>query len=992
MYSLTLKEILDSVSEISNHEKVFNLLDRGMQCYLDSIASQINGELLPQINRSDTLIQASLLSSTIANNPQLHHIEKLHYLVGMILEQQGALLARSYIATQMNLPPQENDHWYLLALAFLHYLAGGYRIQAKTIVNNLDQVSYQTQNEEYKRAISDIKRLFSDQFDYERETFFIQKAKINNLINQISANRVANLADLGLTHEVEWLARRGIESQEAVSFWKRYLNELSLRGITTFTREQINNDFDSWLRIDNDLLVVLPTGSGKTIIGELKTALMLANKKQVVWLLPMRSLVRQTQSEMSRAFKPLNITVQELPTTDDYIPMFTDINFTEPIVAITTPEKFLALIRANESVLQSIGLVVVDEAQNLFENRGFAIESTLYKITTSNPECKIAFLSAMADKAPKLKDFYNRLRPNGELSQIISNNRPTRCSYGVLSSLLNKDQKQVPALICYPVLDNLEAVDKQRPRLIVLPKTKAKKWLDNSTLIKNFIKNSQGSNLRSIIFVGRKDSTETRATEYSREMGEVSFSEDVLLDLARIKIERGVTSPFEASYKHEIAPHHGSLPRIEQIFIEKWIKKGLIKHVIATPTLAQGVNLPFDISIITFLSRYDDGETINLSQAEVMNMLGRAGRAGMVSDGLALIAQQNYRKDNNTQAILNNYRGWFFKAESNSDKFIGLSGILLNLLKDNFDPQNWVEELTGFKFNEATALNILLAKVITQNPVGNLEDKLKEEIGNYPSINDLQTSVGPEQDVSAFFAGIMAPIIQELSTHSGATLSVMSLTGLPAEYINILIKNLTRRNLDEIDQVLNFANDLVEQAISECSDRNWCIELRKLSPTKSFELHEGFSAIRKWLAGIPWNELATEFALSFDNNLIYTGSFLNNTLLQLSQFWGCLAICEKTLFGPESHHFDFLQPFVRNGVNTKQKLLVLKEIGNNDRVLAHKITSFFDLNDEENITDMQTNIQQQLRRWKLNQEIIPPELGLDEVMALRSILDDLYIP
>lgn len=62
----------------------------------------------------------------------------------------------------------------------------------------------------------------------------------------------------------------------------------------------------------------------------------------------------------------------------------------------------------------------------------------------------------------------------------------------------------------------------------------------------------------------------------------------------------------------------------------------------------------------------------------------------------------------------------------------------------------------------------------------------------------------------------------------------MSLTGLPAEYINILIKNLIIRNLDGIDQVLNFANDLVEQAISECSDRNWCIELRKLSPTKSF--------------------------------------------------------------------------------------------------------------------------------------------------------------
>ena len=387
MYSQSLKEIVDSISEVSNPGEVKSLIDRSMRCYLESIAYQINGTISPPVNRSDTLIQASLLSSSIANNPQLPHIEKLHYLVGMILEQQGGLIARSYMATQMDISPQENDYWYHLTLAFLHYLAGGYRIQAKTIVNNLNYALQHTQNEQYKKAFSDIKRLFSDQFDYERETFFIQKDKITNLIHQIHSNRVANLTDLGLNNEARWLARRGINNPEAISFWARYLQGLSLRGITTFTKEQINKDFDSWLRIDNDLLVILPTGSGKTIIGELKTALTLANGKQVVWLLPMRSLVRQTQKEMSKAFNSLNITVQELPTTDDYIPMFTDIKYTEPMVAITTPEKFLALIRVNEGVLNNIGLVVVDEAQNLFENRGFAIESNLFQLKTNNPEC-----------------------------------------------------------------------------------------------------------------------------------------------------------------------------------------------------------------------------------------------------------------------------------------------------------------------------------------------------------------------------------------------------------------------------------------------------------------------------------------------------------------------------------------------------------------------------------------------------------------------------
>ena len=987
MYSQTLKEIADSISEITNSQDVHDLIDRGMRCYLDTIAEQANGTLLPPVNRSDTLIQASLLSSAIANNPQLPQIEKLHYLVGMILEQQGGLIARSHIATQMDVPPQENDYWYQLTLAYLHYLAGGYRIQAKTIVNNLQHAIRETQDANYRNAFRDIRRLFSDQFDYEREAFFIQKQKITNLINQIRLNRVANLTDLGLNNEAEWLSRRGIISPDSIAFWNRYLRELSARGITTFTKEQINDDFDSWLRMDNDLLVVLPTGSGKTIFGELKTALTLATSKQAVWLLPMRSLVRQTQKEMSQAFKPLNITVQELPTTDDYIPMFTDVNLADPMVAITTPEKFLALIRVNNDVLNNIGLVVVDEAQNLFENRGFAIESNLFQIATKNPNCKLVFLSAMADKAHKLIEFYDRLRPNEELTRIISTNRPTRCSYGIFTSF--HDVAQYPAMVCYSALGN---GDSQHPRILSLPKTKGQSWLTTPNLIKNFIKNSQQSNIKSIIFVGRRDSTETRAREFSKNLEGINYPEEGEFDLARIKIERGVASPFEESYKHEIAPHHGSLPKIEQIFIEKWIRKGFIKHVIATPTLAQGVNLPFDISIITYLNRFEDDIYKELSQAEVLNMLGRAGRAGMVSDGLALIAQPNGQRNNNAQAILNQYRRWFFSEETVTEKFIGLSRILVNLLKDEFDPQNWIEELSGFNLSEAMSLNILLAKVLILNPEDDLEDKLREEIMKYPSINDLQNRLETDQDISAYFAGILMPIINELSTYSPQILQTMALTGLPAEYINSVIEMLSLADLSEMGVPIEFANNVVEQSLTKCNARNWFVKFQKITTTRSFEFDEGFTAIKEWQKGTLWNEIAAGFENSFNSNLIYAGSFLNNTLPQIAQFWGCLAVCEKILFGEENHYFDLIQPYVRNGVDSKQKLIVLKEIGNVDRVFAHKITPYFNLDEEENITDMQHIVRRRLRQWKLNLDTIPPELGLDEVMAFKSILNDLYIP
>lgn len=992
MYSESLKELINTVSQVSTSDEVHNLLNRSMQCYLSSIADQMNGTLYPPVNRSDTLIQASILSSTIANNSSLPHIEKLHYIVGMLLEQQGGLIARNFIETQKDMPPQNNDYWYHLTLAFLHYLAGGYRIQAITVLNNLKFAVSQIDDNQYKEAFKDIKRLFSDQFNYQKETFFINNEKISNLIKQIHSIRVANLADLGLNNEAEWLAQREITSPEAISFWKRYLNKLSDRGITTFTKEQINTSFDSWLRVDNDLLVVLPTGSGKTIIGELKTALTLAMGKQVVWLLPMRALVRQTQYEMNRAFERLNIPVQELPTTEDFIPLFAEINTTDPMIAITTPEKFLALARVNDDVFKNIGLLVVDEAQNLFENRGFAIEANLYKLTNANPQCKIVFLSAMADKAPKLIEFYKRLRPNSRLTQIISSNRPTRCSYGVFTSVQDEDQKQTPVIMCYPMLSS-ESEISQQASVISLPKTQCKNRISPTDLIKYFIKNSQQSKLKSIIFVKMKTSTEKKAKELSGKLEEIPLPEEATFDLERIKIERGVDSPFLESYKHKIAPHHGSLPKIEQIFIEKWIRKGVINHVIATPTLAQGVNLPFDLSIVTYLDRYENGHNKDLSQAEVQNMLGRAGRAGMVSDGLALISRKNPVYNNDPKIILDSYIDWFFDPKTTTDKFIGLSRILVNLINEEFEAENWILELSGFAFSEAMSLNTLLASTIMQNTdIEDLVNHLAKEIGKYPSINDLQSQLNPTQDVAAYFSRILRPIIIELAIYPTEILRAMAITGLPVEFIESVINSLQEVDLEKIDNVLNFATNIVKQSLKKSMDRNWFIKLRCISQTKSFDFTEGFIAIENWTKGVSWHEIQSGFSVSFERNLIHTGSFLNRTIPQLAQFWGCFAVCEKILFGPDSHHFDLLQSFIRSGVDSKSKFIVLKTIGSIDRVLAHKITPYFELAEEDNIENMQKKVRHRLINWKLSREIIPTKIDLNEVKAIKSILEDFYIP
>jgi hypothetical protein len=157
------------------------------------------------------------------------------------------------------------------------------------------------------------------------------------------------------------------------------------------------------------------------------------------------------------------------------------------------------------------------------------------------------------------------------------------------------------------------------------------------------------------------------------------------------------------------------------------------------------------------------------------------------------------------------------------------------------------------------------------------------------------------------------------------------------------------------------------------------------------DIYEGFNAIMKWIDGSSWEEIKNEMKSSIKGDLIDTGAFINNKIAIYAQFWGCLAVCEKILFSDESHIFDFLQPFIRNGVNSKRKLIVLKEIGYLDRVLVHKICNYFELNEEDDISYMESVTQKKLFQWKKNRFTIPSEIDTLELQALQSILDNLYI-
>jgi hypothetical protein len=82
-----------------------------------------------------------------------------------------------------------------------------------------------------------------------------------------------------------------------------------------------------------------------------------------------------------------------------------------------------------------------------------------------------------------------------------------------------------------------------------------------------------------------------------------------------------------------IAVHHGKMPGLLARRLKTVIDRGYVRVIIATSTLSEGVNLPVNYLLIPSVWR---GLNV-LSLQEFTNLIGRAGRPGIATEGSALV-------------------------------------------------------------------------------------------------------------------------------------------------------------------------------------------------------------------------------------------------------------------------------------------------------------------------------------------------------------------
>jgi helicase len=152
---------------------------------------------------------------------------------------------------------------------------------------------------------------------------------------------------------------------------------------------------------------------------------------------------------------------------------------------------------------------------------------------------------------------------------------------------------------------------------------------------------------QAIFFVSTKSSAEKLSEEISKKIKNVS------LDELSYKIGNILTHPTQQCKRLEkiilrgIAFHHAGLTSKQRELIEDNFKKGNIKIICSTPTLAVGVDLPAFRAIIRDLKRYGGrwGMT-DIPVLEYQQMAGRAGRPSFDKWGEAItVAKSESNKD-----------------------------------------------------------------------------------------------------------------------------------------------------------------------------------------------------------------------------------------------------------------------------------------------------------------------------------------------------------
>ncbi|MEM1663582.1 MAG: DEAD/DEAH box helicase [Pyrobaculum sp.] len=356
-----------------------------------------------------------------------------------------------------------------------------------------------------------------------------------------------------------------------------------------------------------NVLLCTATASGKSLMAEVAAVKTALEGSMALYAVPLKALAYEKLVHFSHYEDLVRVGVSTGEFESD------DRRLHQYDVVVVTYEKLDSLLRHRPSWLSSVGAVVVDEIHYLGDSkRGPVLESIIAKIRHLRLRTQIIGLSATVGNAEEVAKWLGaRL--------VVSSWRPVPLREGVYyngwiyftdgrRSVQNFGDAEV-SLAIDTVAEGGQALvfTNSRSSTAKLAKTIAK-------AVENYP--------RQLIDVGA-------ARALAEEVAKASSSKIIGRELAEL-VARGV------------AFHNAGLELEVRKLVEEGFRRGVLKVVVSTTTLAAGVNLPARRVIIAEYERYVPlwGRE-EIPVLEYRQMAGRAGRPGLDPYGEAVVVAKS---------------------------------------------------------------------------------------------------------------------------------------------------------------------------------------------------------------------------------------------------------------------------------------------------------------------------------------------------------------
>ncbi|XP_053095550.1 probable ATP-dependent DNA helicase HFM1 [Pangasianodon hypophthalmus] len=392
---------------------------------------------------------------------------------------------------------------------------------------------------------------------------------------------------------------------------------------------------DDVLYSSRNFVACAPTGSGKTVLFELAIIRVLMETTEpwrdvkAVYMAPIKALCSQRYENWKQKFGPLGLNCKEL-TGDTEIDDYFEIQ--DAHLIMTTPEKWDSMTRKwrDNVLLHSVRLFLIDEIHVVKDvTRGATLEVVVSRMktmqsyrTAEDPHSKTCMrFVAVSATIPNLQDISEWLSDDSGPAACLKtdeSHRPVKLRKVVLGFPCGNNQNEFKfdLSLNYKMASIIQTYSDQKPTLV-------------------FCSTRKGVQQSAAVLA--KDARFIMSIDHRQRL--MKYANSILDTKLRDLIMCGV------------GYHHAGVSVSDRKLVEDAFTVGDLPVLFTTSTLAMGVNLPAHLVVIKSTMHYVGGACEEYSEADMLQMIGRAGRPQFDTSATAVIMTRSQTRDKYLQLV-----------------------------------------------------------------------------------------------------------------------------------------------------------------------------------------------------------------------------------------------------------------------------------------------------------------------------------------------------